>query len=261
MDIQSNNNQRVKRFYIYGHYTDDGKLFYIGKGKILYLEAKTKKRFYSRAYHFLNRSNFWNHVSNKYGVNVKILFQFENEKDCICKEIELISKYGRRPFKEGSLVNITKGGEGTSGSTYIMSKKQKQLISDRKSIFLYVYSKEGFYIKKIRTIQATAEYCGVTYNAIHSCMKTKNFSNGYFIFRKYQGKKLDYTYKNLNFKSPLSKKVITISLSGDKKIHNSIYEASSYLNTDRKNLKSAINKNRLCKKHKVFLKDNQQPRP
>lgn len=259
MEIQSNNNQGVNKFYIYAHYTLDDKIFYIGKGTIKCFKTKSLKRKYSRAYHFSNRNRFWTNIYNKHGIKVKILYHFNNEQDCLKKEQELILKLGRRYLKEGILSNISIGGEiGPIGVKFKMSEKQKQFLSDLKSIYLYVYDKQGNFIKKIKTIKETAKFCGVTYNAIHSCMKTKNYSNGFFIFKNYQEEKLDYTYENLNFKHTLSKIVITEDLNKNILEHPSVYDAAKYLNTDRKNLKKAITNNRLCKKHKVYFKDNQQ---
>ena len=44
---------------------------------------------------------------------------------------------------------------------------------------------------------------------------------------------------------------LTIDSLGNKIVHQSIASASSYLKTDRKNLKRAIKDQRLCKKHIV----------
>lgn len=49
--VQSNNNQIVKKYYVYGHYTNEDKLFYVGVGTILNLKSKTHTQRYSRAYH------------------------------------------------------------------------------------------------------------------------------------------------------------------------------------------------------------------
>lgn len=46
------------------------------------------------------------------------------EQEAFDKEIELIKKYGRRDLDEGSLTNLTNGGEGMSG--YIMPEKTKE---------------------------------------------------------------------------------------------------------------------------------------
>lgn len=73
MEIQSNNSQRVNKFYVYGHYTNNDIVFYIGVGTISNLKTKKHSQRYSRAYHFHKRTKYWKNISNKYGVNVKIL--------------------------------------------------------------------------------------------------------------------------------------------------------------------------------------------
>lgn len=251
--IQSNNNQGVKKkYYVYGHYTKDTNiLFYIGVGTILSKSDKEKSK-YSRAYHFKNRNIFWNNVVNKHGVIVKIISRWETKEDSLKEESKLVEQYGRRCINKGILVNISSGGEvGPIGRTFVMSENQKKLLSDLKSIELFIYNSQGIFLLAVKKIETAAKYCGVTYNAIHSCMKTKNYSNGYFIFKEFKGNQLPYTVEDVNFKSPLSTRMISISLSGERVEHDSIMDCAIYLKTDRKNLKKAIKANRLCKKHKV----------
>lgn len=252
--MQSNNNQRVKKFYVYAHYIKNTDIiFYIGVGTILNLKTQKEKSRYSRAFTTTNRNNFWKNVYDKYGRDVKILFHYETKEESLLKEKQLIEKLGRRWMKDGILTNISSGGEvGPVGRLFKMSSQQKNLLSEIKSHTFFIYDKEGNFLKEIKTIKAVAKYCGVTYNAIHSCLQTKNFSNGFFIFKEFQGEKLSFTVNDLDFKSTLSKKVITIK--DNILIHDSIADAASYLSTDRKNLKSAIKNNRLCKGHKVYFK-------
>jgi hypothetical protein len=251
--IQSNNNQgKVDKYYVYGHYTPDTDvLFYIGVGTILNKSQKETQR-YSRAYHFSNRNKYWNNVKQKHGVVVKILSHFSSKEDSLKEEAFLVEKFGRRIMNQGTLVNISSGGEvGPVGRIVVISENQRRIISERKAIILYVYNSLGEYIKPIKTIKETAKFCGVTYNAIHSCMKTKNYSNGYFIFKEYKGEKLGYTVENLNFKSTLSIRLSTTDAAGNRLEHDSIQDCATYLKTDRSNLKKAIREKRLCKKHKV----------
>lgn len=251
--MQSNNNQIVKdKYYIYGHYTQDtGVLFYIGVGTVLSKSEKQRTK-YSRAYNFRNRNIFWNNVKNKHGVKVIILETFETKEESLKKEAELVLKYGRRCMNQGTLVNISSGGEiGPIGRHLKMSEEQKRNLSEIKSMELFIYNSVGVFLLSLKGISNTAQYCGVTYNAIHSCMKTKNYSNGYFIFKEFKGNNLSYTVHDLDFKSTLSKNVSTTDLQGLVIIHSSIQDCATYLKTDRKNLKKAIKENRLCKKHKV----------
>lgn len=250
---QSNNNQRGQgKYYVYGHYTQDtGVLFYIGVGTVLSKSNKEKSK-YSRAYHFRNRNKFWNNVVNKHGIEVKIISHWETKKESLKEEAKLVEQYGRRCMNQGTLVNISSGGEiGPVGRTYKMSEEQKKKLSEIKSTELHIYNSQGIYLISVKSIETAAKYCGVTYNAIHSCLQTKNYSNDYFIFKDFQGEKLTYTVEDLNFKSTLSKKLVSYSLSGIRLEHNSVADCALYLKTDRKNLKKAIKDKRLCKGHKV----------
>lgn len=252
--LQSDNNQRVKRFYVYGHYTFEGNIFYIGVGTILNLQTTKLLSRYARAYHFSHRTKFWNHIKNKNGVIVKILSEFYTREEALLEEKRLISFWGKR-LRGGVLCNLSDGGEqGPIGHKKPMSEQQKKKLSDIKSSTLYVYDSNGIFIKSLKTIKSTAKFCGVTYNAICSCLNTKNFSNGYFVFKEYKGVLLGYGQKDLIFKSSLSKKVVTENeLSGIKIVHQSVADCAAYLKTDRKNLKNAIFSNRICKKHKVYF--------
>lgn len=253
--MQSNNNQRVKKYYVYGHYTEDTDvLFYIGVGTVLNPRIQKVRTKYGRAYNFSKRTKFWKNIKNKHGIVVKILHLFETKEESLEKERELIAKYGRR-FFGGILCNLSSGGEvGPVGYSHPVSEETKKLLSDKKSMFFYVYDSEGNFIKECKTTKNTAKFCGVTYNAIHSCMKTQCFSNGFFIFRDFQGDSLGYTKEDLSFKSPLCKKVLTENiLTKEILTHNSIYDCCKYLRTDRKNLKNAIKAQRPCKKHNVYF--------
>jgi hypothetical protein len=78
----------------------DGKIFYIGKGSG------------RRAFSCSGRSKFWHHVEKKHGFRAEILMRFEKESDAFEHEKFLISC-----FREinTQLVNLTDGGEGSSG--------------------------------------------------------------------------------------------------------------------------------------------------
>ena len=251
--MQSNNNQRVKKYYVYGHYTKDTNiLFYIGVGTILNLRSNKITQRYSRAYHSSNKTNIWKNVKNKHGIEVRILHEYYTKQESLNKEKELIEKFGRRVLRNGYLTNICSGGKiGPTDRIFVMKPEQKKLLSDIKSISFYIYNAEGNFLQIIKTLKSVAIFCNVTPNAISSCLKTKNYSNGYFIFREYKGELLDKSYKDLSFKSIFSKKVITIDENQIKIVHDSIWDATIYLKTDRKNLKNAIKNNRKCKKHDV----------
>lgn len=89
---------------VYRHTHDDGTIFYIGIGK-------TKKRAYTKD----RRSPIWKYAVNKYGLNVEILHDDVSWEDACKIEQELIKQYGRKAFGEGTLVNLTEGGDGQLG--------------------------------------------------------------------------------------------------------------------------------------------------
>ena len=89
---------------VYRHTHDDGTIFYIGIGKKL-----------KRAYTKDRRSPIWKYAVNKYGLNVEILHDDVPWNEACQIEMDLIKQYGRKAFEEGTLVNLTEGGEGRLG--------------------------------------------------------------------------------------------------------------------------------------------------
>ena len=102
-------------YLIYMHVkVSDGIPFYIGKGKM------------DRAHTKRGRSKWWYKTVNKHKFKVVILEDNLNEIVAFKKEIEYITKYGRKDLGLGSLVNMTNGGEGFSGEH---TKETKNKIS------------------------------------------------------------------------------------------------------------------------------------
>ncbi len=75
--------------------------FYIGIGK-------TESRAYSRAY----RNTHWKGIVNKYGYEVEIIMTGLTLEEAYEKEREFIKLYGRADLGQGTLCNLTDGGEG-----------------------------------------------------------------------------------------------------------------------------------------------------
>lgn len=91
--------------YVYKHTRiDTNEVFYIGIGKYL-------KRAYSKKY----RNNHWINITNKVDWSVDIIdFNLSWEEACE-REKYWIKFYGRNDLKEGTLVNMTEGGDGVNG--------------------------------------------------------------------------------------------------------------------------------------------------
>lgn len=100
-------------FYTYGHYTESGALFYIGKGQGSRCNDRT------------SRNKHWKHVVAKHGLKVEIFSKWETEQEAFDHERFLISCF--RDDLKFKLCNCTDGGEGSSG--FIMSEETKGKIS------------------------------------------------------------------------------------------------------------------------------------
>lgn len=105
-------------FYVYVHRKKtNGEVFYVGKGRN------------SRAKVQSNKSDFWNKIVRKHGYTIEIVLGNLQEWYAFELEKELIALYGRRDRGEGTLVNLTDGGEGASGA--IVSEECKRNTSKR----------------------------------------------------------------------------------------------------------------------------------
>jgi hypothetical protein len=91
--------------YVYRHIRiDKNEPFYIGIGK-----DDTYKRAYQSSK--TKRSDFWHNIASK-GYEVEILIDNLTWEQACEKEKEFISIYGRKDLGQGSLVNLTNGGDG-----------------------------------------------------------------------------------------------------------------------------------------------------
>lgn len=109
MDLMT---QPRSEFYVYIHKSLDGTPFYVGKG--------VKYRAFSKA----GRSLYWRRVSSR-GFSVEFAQKNMTEIDAFTLEQALIKSIGCRIYNNGSLVNLTQGGEGASGR--IVSEEERRL--------------------------------------------------------------------------------------------------------------------------------------
>jgi hypothetical protein len=104
----------MRKYYLYCHsIKETDSIFYFGIGT----KSKQDLRIsgYSRAFSKHLRSSFWFNVTNKHDYNVIILEESNDYKYIKQQEVKFIKLYGRRDLDLGDLVNLTDGGEGTSG--------------------------------------------------------------------------------------------------------------------------------------------------
>jgi hypothetical protein len=85
---------------------NNGEIFYVGIGKSID-RARSKHK----------RNKFWNNYVAIHGFVPTVLFDNLTWEEASLKEIELINTYGRRSLGEGTLVNITEGGQGGATMT------------------------------------------------------------------------------------------------------------------------------------------------
>jgi len=106
--------------YRYGEYEFDYEPFYVGKGK-----GRRYKRTDNR------RSNYFKNKINKikeYGLEPIIIKIKEslNERESFILESKLINLIGRKDLNKGPLINLTDGGEGTSGRIVSEETRKKK---------------------------------------------------------------------------------------------------------------------------------------
>ncbi len=91
----------MMKFYVYAYMREDGTPYYIGKGTG------------DRAYRQHRRGEVMYDPPSK--DRIKILKNDMSEFDAYVCENEMILKYGRKDIETGILINMSDGGEGTSG--------------------------------------------------------------------------------------------------------------------------------------------------
>jgi hypothetical protein len=101
--------------YVYKHIrTDTNEVFYIGIGT-------RNDRIYSK----YGRNRHWHRIVKKYGFITEIIENDLTWEDACEREKYWIKYYGRRDLNEGTLVNMTDGGEGLNNFTHTEESKEK----------------------------------------------------------------------------------------------------------------------------------------
>jgi len=111
-------------WYVYQHIRlDKNEPFYIGIGN---------KKNFARAFEFSKdkRNKIWWKIYSKTNISVEILYESLTKTEASLKEQELIKKYGRKDLNEGSLCNMTDGGDGIWNC--IRTEKTRKLLSELK---------------------------------------------------------------------------------------------------------------------------------
>ena len=107
--------------YVYRHIRlDKNEVFYVGIGS---------DKYYSRAYTKWGRNKLWKNIVDKTEYSVEILFEDLDWELACKKEIEFIKLYGRKDLKNGTLTNLTDGGQGSLGTK--RTDEHKKILSER----------------------------------------------------------------------------------------------------------------------------------
>jgi hypothetical protein len=105
--------------YVYRHKrVDTNEVFYIGKGSTYscHKNSESYKKKYRRAFNKKSRNKWWNSITSKTDYIVEIVAKGLLEEEAFELEKFLILLYGRKDLSTGTLINLTDGGEGTSGA-------------------------------------------------------------------------------------------------------------------------------------------------
>lgn len=114
--------------YLYRHIRlDKNEVFYVGIGSDENYDAKKYHLIFKRAYYKCARNKHWTSIILKTPYDVEIIMEGLTWDEACDKEKEFIKLYGRRDLKEGTLCNLTDGGEGQFG--YIHTEETKRKIS------------------------------------------------------------------------------------------------------------------------------------
>lgn len=105
--------ERPRDEYVYIHRKEtDNEVFYVGRGK--------RSRYKST-----KRSSFWLKVARKHGCVVEIVAQGLHTHEAKLLELKLVEYYGRRNLGNGTLVNLTDGGDGAVNTVVSQETKYK----------------------------------------------------------------------------------------------------------------------------------------
>jgi hypothetical protein len=119
-------------FYLYRHIRlDKNEPFYIGIGTKNKRNSLKDSMMYNRGYSKTGRNNIWHKIVAKTDYEVEILLESDDYEFIKQKEIEFIALHGRKNLNEGSLINLTDGGDSLGykeiSESNTMSRNSKNL--------------------------------------------------------------------------------------------------------------------------------------
>ena len=191
--------------YVYRHIRlDKNEPFYIGiSNDMSHRRSREKTR----------RSTLWNRIVDKTDFDVEILFDDIPYHEAKSKEIEFIKLYGRIDLGNGTLSNLTNGGDGTLNPSQETRDKISKVNKGRKNSealmellinrkgkknpafgitgakcknfkgFIQVF-KNGVYLGKYEGIRHCAESFGVEATKVSAVINGRRNHTGGYIFKR-----------------------------------------------------------------------------
>ncbi len=134
-------------WYVYRHRRlDNFSIFYVGIGK--------SANFF-RAHSKSQRSVWWKNIIKSNEYSVEVLYQYLSKEEACELEVLLISEYKRKDCCGGTLVNMTDGGEGSSG--HLHSEESKKKISNSNRGKHSFFGEDNHNFGKKRSIEANSK--------------------------------------------------------------------------------------------------------
>ncbi|MAX51413.1 MAG: hypothetical protein CMH22_05495 [Methylophaga sp.] len=189
-----------REYYLYRHIRmDTNEPFYIGMGtKVKKYSSLTTE--YRRAYDTNRRNKNWKSVVASTDYIVEILYESYDKNVIYKKEKEFIKKYGRKDLNQGSLVNLTNGGEKNKGYVASEETREKQRNSfdiEKHRKHINRISKECFHIKtgkKFKSLKEGCKYFNVTYGSQKEAIRHKR-TTALFMFKGEEFEPIKRTHK------------------------------------------------------------------
>ncbi len=198
----SGGSMREQIYYIYRHTRlDKNEVFYIGRGKAK-MNGQLEKTFYYRAYGKTQngRNKWWHRIIRKTDYLIEIIFQSIDEELVRNKETEFIKLYGRRDLKQGSLVNLSDGGETYNVIVSPTTRAKMSRNSGIKGKFggehhgskpVFAYTLEGYFYKKFDSrIDASRELNIPQGNVVDATLNLRRFTGTWRFKEQYEGEYL-----------------------------------------------------------------------
>lgn len=127
--------------FVYVDFTDDGRPFYVGKGLLQRVKARSRNRYHDR-------------VAKKHGMHREVVLETACEFEALNREIRLIAElhtFTGDPRWNGIGTNFTQGGEGLQGHVRSRRTRAKIAASNRG------LKRDAAFCERNRTAQVIAQ--------------------------------------------------------------------------------------------------------